>query len=354
MPSSTSSSNDRIPVLPYSRIILTALAICCLLTAALAWFEQGKQQVPSVGDGPLYWGLHRERVYSDADRKKLVIVGMSRSHCGIDPQIMANMFDRYAVVMLSLSGIGTHAVVQDLVADDQFNGIILYDTTEFWMLPQYSQEAAPYLRYYHQNFSNGGIIEKRINARIKLELQKRFVVLSPGGTLYRLLWSHLLQGGGWIRTCMRPDRFRQTWFDDDAWTKVQYDSRVQEARNLALDKPDNADELVLGRLPADLSVLHKKLQQRGGDLILVRMPSSRDVYRYEEAAYPKTKYWDPMVQATGISAVHFMDDPELRSFVCADGSHLDARVAPAFTRRLAVILGHMIRKKPSPDHQSRG
>lgn len=340
MPSSISSSNDRIPPLPYGRILSMALACCLVFAGALTWFENVRKQLPSVGDSHLYWGLHRDKVYSENGRKKVVIVGLSRSQSGLDPRIMADSLQTHDVVMLSLGGVlSQQLVVKDLAEDPRFDGYVLFDTKEQWMLPQDTAAVASYLKYYHQEFSHGGIFEKRINARLKVALQERSVLFSPVSRVYRLIWNKLFLGDPWACSRMRADRSRQIWFADSQ----QYLAHVLAApMDHYRSKPEDADTLLFREIPAELNALHRQLKARGGGLILLRMPSSGVIAQYEEEAYPKARYWDAIVKQAQVPAIHFADHAELRGFNCPDYSHLDATDIPEFTRRLSVVLAQVL------------
>jgi hypothetical protein len=82
----------------------------------------------------------------------------------------------------------------------------------------------------------------------------------------------------------------------------------------------------------------EQIRARGGEVVLIRMPTSGDLWTLHELQYPRAEYWDRLVAVTGLPAIHFADYPGLSGFECPDFSHLDARDSPRFTQALAAIL----------------
>jgi len=68
------------------------------------------------------------------------------------------------------------------------------------------------------------------------------------------------------------------------------------------------------------------------------MPSSDEMWRYEQAQFPKEQFWDQIFKWSGVPTIHFKDDKNLSSFDCPDTSHLDAEDAVIFTRYMINIV----------------
>ena len=82
----------------------------------------------------------------------------------------------------------------------------------------------------------------------------------------------------------------------------------------------------------------KKIQSRGGQVIFIRPPSNGVFRQFEHDNYPRTKYWDKLIEATGCHGVHFEDHSELEELVCVEESHLSKSDAVLFTQRVINIL----------------
>jgi hypothetical protein len=118
--------------------------------------------------------------------------------------------------------------------------------------------------------------------------------------------------------------------------------RDEYARLPRLSREEFAE--AVGRLEQTVG----RIQERGGTVIVIRMPTSGAHWELDEARYPKHEYWDAFPRRTSARAIHFKDQPTLAGFACPEGSHLDARDAPAFTAALAELL-----TDPAPLAESR-
>ncbi|MFU8843714.1 MAG: hypothetical protein ACNA7V_07890 [Bacteroidales bacterium] len=81
-----------------------------------------------------------------------------------------------------------------------------------------------------------------------------------------------------------------------------------------------------------------KFQARGGNLILLRCPSSGGVRAAENMFFPRTEYWDELIRQSKAKGYHFEDYGELNQFECPEWSHLSATDAEIFTRELARLM----------------
>jgi hypothetical protein len=74
--------------------------------------------------------------------------------------------------------------------------------------------------------------------------------------------------------------------------------------------------------------LIRKIQARGGRVVLVRFPTTKRIWQMDQILYPKDVYWDTLVARTSGQTVHFAEHESLSSFDLPDGVHLDYRDAP--------------------------
>lgn len=97
--------------------------------------------------------------------------------------------------------------------------------------------------------------------------------------------------------------------------------------------------------PADVEEMIKQyknnvatIESRGGKVIFVRPPSGGLYLDFEEAEFPRERFFDRIVRETGCLGVHFQDHPELKDFSCVEDSHLGVEDGLEYTRRLIRIL----------------
>ena len=336
---SISNSNSRIPNAPYKQIWFLGLL---LLVVALFLNEQrwrNKGFLPNITDTKLYWGLQRDNVYSDNGKKKIVIIGFSRSQLGIVPEVLEAQFNNYKVVHLAIDGANAFAVLKDLSEDFDFNGIVLFDTFSPSLLNYKELGAKPWIDFYRNNFKNYGVIEKKLNLLINTWLQTNIVSLSSQLSLRNILQSKFTPKLSFLH--MDQNRYKQAYYYDRMTAtdlKRRREKRIEGAKKNF--RPASVhDEIIFKKVVNnELLSFYKRLKFRGGDLILIRMPTTDEPWQHSQMKYPKKKFWDQITNWSHIPTIHFKDYKELSSFDCPDTSHLDANDAPEFTKRLANII----------------
>ena len=88
----------------------------------------------------------------------------------------------------------------------------------------------------------------------------------------------------------------------------------------------------------EVEPLVRRIQNRGGKVAFVRLPTTGEYYELDQRQYPRERYWDRFAALTSAQMLHFQDVPALRDFDCPDGSHLDYRAKPRFTGLLIKAL----------------
>jgi hypothetical protein len=81
----------------------------------------------------------------------------------------------------------------------------------------------------------------------------------------------------------------------------------------------------------------EKYKARGGNVILVRCPSSGGLREGEKMRLPRSEFWDDLVQKAQVKSYHFEDYEQLK-FECPEWSHLSATDAEIFTTELVKII----------------
>ena len=336
MPSSISSSNTNGQRTPYLRkwLITACLLACLLAVSEVYWRQYGF--LPGIVDTKMWWSIHRDRVYGD---NKIVILGASRAQLGIDPDVLEQELPGYDVIHLAIDGTWPYYALKDLAEDPAFNGIILCSIKAQWLLPFYHKRTKPYVDYYHTEYFKSSHLEDRIKAYIRVFLQEHFVIFSSELRLSRILPKRFRLYPSYQH--MKANRYRPSLYHSimrpghlKSLRQMRYNREIRSMKPIS-----RAQTQVFRRVvETELSQLHHLLRQRGGEFILIRMPSSEQYWETEQQCFPKQQLWDKIADWTGIPTVHFKDYPELARFECPDTSHLDAADVPQFTRNLARII----------------
>ena len=195
------------------------------------------------------------------------------------------------------------------------------------------QAAQGFVDYYRNHWVSPF---QDVESLLRAGLQSRLAVLRQG-VGYSEGLKNLWKGNGFKfkPNCVRIGANR---FMDADYTKI--DVHQQEVAWLKYLETQTrlaqfTESQWLG-LVHELKESVRKIESRGGKVILVRFPTSGPLRVAEERDFPRERYWNRMVE--GLAALHFEDAPSLRSFSCPEGSHLDARDKVQFTAALAREL----------------
>lgn len=343
MPSSTSSSNARIPEIRYGRLYGAALLLVCLMALGSELYFRSQQFLPNIVDDARFWSIHRADVYAEGERERFVIVGSSRVQLGVDPDILERQLRDYKIKQLAMSGSPGFDVVRDLCEDPDFSGVILWSSLAQDFMPSEDEARADInnTRYYHEHHWE---FEKNLDCLVSAWLQSKFVILAPELSLRFLLERDFLPVASYVN--MRFNRFRPARYH-------LFSGQIVVQENEKMFRGFNYDELTMQDtepfetfLVDTLEPLHQQLRARGGRLIMLRMPVTGGLKRYLDIITPREQFWDKVAEKTTIPSIYYEDYPGLTGFDCPDTSHLDGSDAPVFTRNLAPILRRTLESDP--------
>lgn len=315
------------------RALVAGIVVAALLVAAaeLSVRRAGLQAL-TVHDTPERWLQQRERAARLGD-ESIVLLGASRIQAGIDlPTLRAST--GADAVQLAISANPVMPVFQDISWDEDVTGLVVVSLTveDLYEFTRDTQ-AERYVQLYDERHNASPVayapLERWLRSRVDAWLVSRATGFHP---------SLLMDGlGGPARRYVRtlPDRSQKI-----DYTLVDRDRAYRER----LAKYVSADQIVrqvhvdFDARVAELNSAVRRIQARGGRVVLVRFPSSKGIWRADEIRYPKAEYWDRLAALTDAAAIHFMDHPGLREHDLPDGVHLDQSQTPAFTAALAGLL----------------
>ena len=345
MPSSTSSSSDRLPKAPYGRLWLLFVLILAGALASTEIFWRTHGYLPSVVDSKMFWCLHRDRAVSDRGKPKLVIIGASRAQLGIDPTAIGEELPDFEVVHLAIDGTPPYEVLKDLCTDPAFDGTIVCTTTmgAFYPAdPQGDRRDLAYTQFYRNEFHDPTHWRERIDLWFEATLQARLVLLSPRLSLRSMLTSMGLPQPMYLH--MHFDRYRPSFYRDR--TTPEQLEQIRERREPSIEGVETNTNGLDPAIGEELRSLCDTLRARGGRIVLVRMPTTGTYWECNNIRFPKETYWDQIESWAGIPTIHFLDHPELSQYECPDTSHLDATDAHPFSHDLGRILRGLLSTDP--------
>jgi len=278
------------------------------------------------------------RVRSDS----VVLVGTSRIESGVDPRVWADVWDGRRALQLAIVGASPLVALEQLANDDTFAGLVLCDALP-WILFNPPESTAAlreeYATAYRRMKTQRSLLwETRLRSWLDAHLASQSISLEQ------------FHRRAFVRTdasripyfSMTSERFLRLDFDRvDVQRRI--DAQLEHMRGSRRPFDDAAVEAIVERMHHAT----QRIRARGGEVVLLHMPHNGQVGALEEEWFPREEYWDRLVAAVGVPAIHYADHEELASFVCPDGSHLDVRDTERFTRTLADIVRETLERQPS-------
>lgn len=331
MPSSTSNFNH----CGWGKSWILGLIIAAVLLGGLEclWRINGHQ--PSIVDDQRLWAMERSKV--GKSQKEIVLLGSSRMQTDISMATLRGLFPDYSIINLSMCGTCANAVIHDLAADEKFSGSVIMETTSECIMFGYDRilSQQSYVDYYHRGYN----LNVKVNRLIATFFEKKLVMIDPYLNLIKV-------AGEFIRKKkLREPNYLTTYEDRTRpadYTKLDVENhrinRVQHAEDhyRRLLPRISTEYLALQAKYMDSAV--RKIQDRGGRVVLVRFPVSDEHWVVDEQFFPRTAYWDSLIPLTGAEIVHFKDIETINKLQCPDTSHLDVRDTVIFTELLFKMI----------------
>jgi len=324
-----------------SLIIALVLVITGIGTWEIYWRSQGFY--PTIDDDKDLWAVQRAKVEKATDQDVL-LTGSSRILFDIQLDAWERETGRRPI-QLAYVGSSPLPVFHDIVENTDFKGTIVVGVTPGLFFSTTNPKANPWewpqsrVDHYHNR-----TYAQRLNHKLSLPLQESFAFLSEDQGIDGLKLKELLgkvQIGNRIPNNMPPfhefgeiARDRNLKMKDIVVRDTAYaNSIIRVWMFFGKDAPPPDKEATMAFFLKDL----EKYKARGGNVILVRCPSSGGLREGEKMRLPRTEFWDDLVQKAQVKSYHFEDYEQLK-FECPEWSHLSAADAEIFTTELVKII----------------
>lgn len=333
MLSSTSNSNERLPTLPWLKTWGLCLLLFGLVTGGYELFWRARGFRPSANDDINLWARVLHRI-PDRDPAATVALGASRIRLGFDTRMFEREFNGRAPHQLAIAGSLCFPVFKHLVDETDFTGVVLYDAHPgaFCGTPHLANldEQARYLERTKE-LSAINDLDVWLGSVIDLGLVcRRSDLTLKSLAVFCLEQRRLPKFNKWVQF----DRQQLADFSDSGFsTPIEADSK---------EDPREFEPEVFESRVSEMKLLVDRFRARGGEIFLVRMPSSGSKLAREELEFPRAREWDELVRRLSAPAFHFQDDPRTAALKVPDGGHLDFRDASLFTQ----VLVEKMREAP--------
>ncbi len=333
VPISTSSSERCAALTRWRATWITALAIAAVALGALEWHYRQAGYLTNIEDGEGVWSIERARVYEN-NPKTLVVLGASRIHSAFDPETFRKESNGYKIIQLAVSGLEPVATLLELAEDEFFTGVALISLTAKMMERENWGAQRPFIDHYKRKYN----LSEYIHLAVRKAVQSLFVAANP-----QLSFDQVVKRALTGKTPIPPayitldsERKRITDFSraSEGFRQKLIDSVIKSYSTLAT--PPTPEKWYRELEPIFAAV--KKLEERGGKVVFIRMPTTEESYEIDETRNPKEKYWNRFADSGVVRTIYFSDYESLASFECPDTSHIDSKDAPKFTHHLTQIM----------------
>ena len=312
-----------------------ALALAVTLAVVGGWelLARDAGLGPEYVDNRSLWVNERHKLNRNG-HDAIALLGASRIQYAVDVDAMSKALGR-PVVQLGVEGTSALATLENLAADPRFTGTVIYSVAPAFtfnrILPRITAGKQREWTEFYLDQSRS----RQMEQSLRLWLQGRLAFRSPDANLERVVPALLTTGA-------LPGPDEKTTLGNRV-IRLDYSRAPEEQNEIGMVQfylensipyPDDEFAVILNYMDAMVTALNNK----GANVVFLRLPSSNEVYAVESVFYPKARYWDRMQQQLDATFIHADDYPQMQGYVGGDGSHVGSEHSTAFTDILTRIL----------------
>ena len=327
------------------------VAIALSLIALVAWEVYLRSTMRShtrIADDKALWSVQRHKV-NKLGEGDVVLTGSSRVLFDVQLDIWEEKTGNRPI-QLACAGSSPLPVVHDIVNNTDFSGTLvvgvtpgLFFSTTFPMAQPWEWPQTRVDHYATRTFAD------RSNHWLSIPLQKNFYFISAEeddlsdnvdlkAILSRVRW------GDRVVNPMPPfyqfgemDLDRNIRMTELTSTDTAFANTVKKVWKFFLADPNMPPPDRDGTMNFFLADARKFIE-RGGNLILLRCPSSGFLKELETGGLPREQFFDALSDSLQIKGYHYEDYQQLTGYDCPEWSHLSAEDADTFTADLVDIF----------------
>ncbi|NNE30959.1 MAG: hypothetical protein HKN40_01175 [Winogradskyella sp.] len=329
-----------------SFLIALTISVIGLISWELYWRSQGYE--PTLDDNKHLWAVERAKV-DKLSSDDVILTGSSR----VLFDIQLDEFEKVTgirPIQLASAGSSPLPIFHDIVEHTNFAGTIIVGVTPPLFFSTTFPQAGPWQRpqkrvdHFHKR-----TYAHRLNHWLSVPLQQNLVMMSG----HEEDADENIDLKGLLKRLKLPERTGKPQYPAFfEFGTIDIDRNMRMTEKTVSDTAfaniiKNAWKFIItSKGPApDIEGTTKffvtdaqKFMARGGNLILLRPPSSGMFKGGESQFFPREQLYDQLVKATGAKSYHYEDYDQLRDMICPEWSHLSGEDADTFTRVIAEAL----------------
>jgi len=326
--------------------LIIALIISVIGITAWELYWRSQDYKPTLNDNKALWSVQRDRVTNLASGN-VVLMGSSRVLFDLQLEEWETQTGKRPIQLANV-GSSPLPIFHDIVENTDYAGTVIVGVTPGLFFSTTFPKAQPWSwpqsrvdHYKDRTYA------QRINHQLSLPLQNNLVLMSSEeeiddnidlkALLKRIKIGNRLPEGmppfyefGDITTLDRNLIMLEKTVTDTAFANTI--TKVWQFFGKTAPPPDKKSTMAFFLKDAE------KFKARGGNLILLRCPSSGGVRIGERHGLPRKDFWDDLVKQANVKSYHFEDYEQFKNLKCPEWSHLSAKDARFFTTELAKIM----------------
>jgi len=326
---------------------LIAFSLCIMGLASWEFYWRSKGYYPNLNDEKALWAKERTKV-EKATKKDIVFIGSSRAYFDIQKKQWEKVTG-IKPIQLASTGSSPLPALNDIVENTGFNGTIIVGITPGLFFSTTYPGAFPWQRIQSKvDFYKNMTYAQKSNYALSIPLQKSLVLMSGDEEE----WTDDID----LKSLLRNIRIGNRSKEEIPPSFYNFGD-VTTDRNMTMTQRTVTDTAYANSI---IKVWHffgrtapppdkesttkyflkdaKKFLSRGGNLILVRFPSSGGSRFAENKFLSRDKFWDELLTQIDVKSYHFEDYKQLKHLTCPEESHLSKEDAEYFTTELAKIM----------------
>jgi hypothetical protein len=332
--------------LKQSLTIALILGFIFLVTWEFYWREQGLK--PNLDDNKNLWANQRAKLDEDYSNT-VVFLGSSRTLYDIQLDLWEELTSTKPL-MLAIQGASPLPAFKDIIENTDFSGTLIVGITPPLFFSTTYPEAPPIKRtqflveYYHKR-----TYVQRINHKLSVPLQTNLAFIRDGDESWdsdvdlKTLLRHIHTGDRGPEPEPPFNNFeeialnRHMKMPEYVTQDTAYANTVKKVWTSILTSDDIPPPDKESTTAAFIE-LAEAFKAKGGQIILLRCPSSGLFKEVESKGMPRGTFWDELVQKSGLKAYHYEDYPQFQNLFLPEWSHLATEDARFFTKEFIKIL----------------
>lgn len=325
-------------------IITCFLSILSLTAWEFFWRTQGK--TPSLDDNKDLWAVQRSKV-EKATSNDVILTGSSRTLF----DIQLNEWEKVTgirPIQLASTGASPLPIFSDIVNNTKFNGTIVVGVAPgVFFSTTYSKANSWRKAQSTVDYFTKRTYAQRLNHILSIPLDQNLAFISSSEEK----WTSNIDLKTILNNIEIGNRVHQEMPPFYEFQNIALDRNLEMTPRTVSDTafantikkvwfffgktsppPDKKSSIELFMKDA------KKFLERGGNLILLRCPSSGGLREGENRVVPRAEFWDDLVNQAKVKSYHFEDYEQFKDLECPEWSHLSATDAQFFTTELVKIM----------------